>query len=108
MPWKIINAPKALLKMFPRSNDFTWKDGDVIGVESVSMPIASTLGEIKGVAISTFLFGAVALLFLFVTLHGAFWSFVIKPLKRLSLLFRGIVDGTEPLNQTIEVKQRMK
>ncbi|HOA83058.1 MAG TPA: DUF3365 domain-containing protein [Thermodesulfovibrio thiophilus] len=103
---KIINAPKALLKMFPRSNDFTWKDGDVIGVESVSMPIASTLGEIKGVAISTFLFGAVALLFLFVTLHGAFWSFVIKPLKRLSLLFRGIVDGTEPLNQTIEVKTK--
>ncbi|ACI20851.1 MULTISPECIES: c-type heme family protein [Thermodesulfovibrio] len=103
---KINNAPKALLKMFPRSKDFTWKEGDIMGIESVSLPIASTLGEIKGVAISTFLFGAVSLLFLFVTLHGAFWSFVIKPLKRLSSLFRGIVNGTEPLNQTIEVKTK--
>lgn len=103
---KINDAPKALLKMFPRSKDFIWKEGDIMGIESVSLPIASTLGEIKGVAISTFLFGVVSLLFLFVTLHGAFWSFVIKPLKRLSSLFRGIVNGTEPLNQTIEVKTK--
>ncbi len=103
---KIEDAPKALLEMFPRSKDFDWKVGDVIGVETVYLPIASTLGEIKGVAISTFLFGAVSLFFLFVTLQGAFFSFVIKPLKRLSSLFRGIVSGHEPLNQTIEIKTR--
>jgi len=103
---KIKDAPKALLKMFHRTRDFTWKEGEIMGVESVSLPIASTLGEIKGVAISTFLFGAISLLFLFVALQGAFWSFVIKPLKRLSSLFRGIVNGTEPLNQTIEVKTK--
>lgn len=103
---KIKDAPKALLRMFPRSKDFTWKEGDIMGVESVSLPIASTLGEIKGVAISTFLFGLVSLIFLFVALQGAFWSFVIKPLKKLSSLFRGIVNGTEPLNQNIEVKTK--
>lgn len=100
---KISDAPKALLKMFPRSKDFNWKEGDIMGVESVSLPIASTLGEIKGIAISTFLFGLVSLFFLFVALQGAFWSFVIKPLKRLSGLFKGIVNGTEPLNQNITV-----
>lgn len=103
---KVKDAPKALLKMFPRNRDFTWKEGEIMGVESVSLPIASTLGEIKGIAISTFLFGLISLIFLFVGLQGAFWSFVIKPLKRLSLLFRGIVNGTEPLNQTIEVKTK--
>ncbi|GAB6182680.1 c-type heme family protein [Thermodesulfovibrio hydrogeniphilus] len=101
---KIKDAPQALLKMFPRTRDFNWKEGDVMGVETVSLPIAATLGEIKGIAISTFLFGVVSLIFLFVALQGAFYSFVIKPLKRLSSLFRGIVDGSEPLNKTIEVK----
>lgn len=97
-------APKSLLKMFPRSKDFTWKEGDIMGIEAVYLPIATTLVEIKGIAISTFLFGLVSLIFLFITLQGAFWNFVIKPLKSLSTLFKGIVNGTEPLNQKIEVK----
>jgi len=33
-------------------------------------------------------------------------NFVIKPLKNLSSLFKGIVEGTEPLNQKIEVKTK--
>lgn len=101
---KIKDAPKALLKMFPRDKDFSWQEGDIMGIEAVYLPIATTLGEIKGIAISTFMLGLVALVFLFVAMQGAFWNFVIKPLKKMSTLFKGIVNGTEPLNQQIEVK----
>ncbi len=98
------DCPEALLKLFPRDKDFKWKEGDIMGIEAVYLPIATTLSEIKGIAISTFMFGLVSLVFLFITLQGTFWNFVIKPLKKLSTLFKGIVEGTEPLNQKIEVK----
>ncbi|MDI1471977.1 MAG: DUF3365 domain-containing protein [Thermodesulfovibrio sp.] len=103
---KIKDAPQALLEMYPRSRDFQWKVGDIMGVEAVSAPIASTLVEIKGIAVSTFLFGATSLILLFIALQGIFWNFVVKPLKNLSSLFKGIVEGTEPLNQKIEVKTK--
>jgi len=103
---KIKDAPKALLNLYPRSKDFTWKEGEIMGVEAVSIPIASTLGEIKGIAVSTFLFGITSLIFLFIALQGTFWNFVVKPLKNLSSLFKGIVNGTEPLNQKINVQTK--
>lgn len=103
---KINDAPKALLKKYPRNKDFNWKEGDIMGIEAVYLPIATTLVEIKGIAISTFMFGLISLLFLFFALQGSFWNFVIKPLKNLSTLFKGIVNGTEPLNQKIEVKTK--
>jgi two-component system NtrC family sensor kinase len=56
--------------------------------------------------LSTFLFGATSLILLFIALQGIFLNFVIKPLKNLSSLFKGIVEGTEPLNQKIEVKTK--
>lgn len=103
---KVSDAPKALLRKYPRTRDFNWKEGDIMGVEAVSFPIASTLSEIREIAVSTFLFGTISLLFLFIGVHGSFWNFVIKPLQNLSSLFRGIVNGSEPLNQNIEVKTK--
>lgn len=82
------DCPKALLKLFPRDKDFKWREGDIMGIEAVYLPIATTLSEIKGIAIYTFMFGLVSLVFLFITLQGTFWNFVIKPLKKLSTLLK--------------------
>ncbi|MCL5024815.1 MAG: DUF3365 domain-containing protein [Nitrospirae bacterium] len=96
-------APKGLVRKYGKTNGFRWKVGEVVGVESVTIPLAVTLGQIKDIAISTFIFGFATLLFLFISVQGAFWNLVSRPLNRLTTLFEGIVKGTEPLNQDLPI-----
>jgi signal transduction histidine kinase/HAMP domain-containing protein len=98
-----LQAPRGLVKKYGTKGGFGWKEGDIMGVESVTIPLATTLGQIRGIAISTFIFGFGTLLFLFVSLQGAFWSLVSRPLARLTTVFKGIVKGTEPLNQDLPI-----
>lgn len=98
-----MRAPKGLIRKYGTSSGFYWKEGEVIGVESVTIPMAITFGQIKGIAVSTFVFGFGTLFFLFISLQGAFWRLVIWPLNRLTKKFDGIVRGTEPLNQELPV-----
>jgi nitrogen-specific signal transduction histidine kinase len=98
-----LQAPRGLVKKYGTKGGFGWKEGDIMGVESVTIPLATTLGQIKGVAISTFIFGLAMLLFLFVSLQGTFWSLVSRPLARLTTVFKGIVKGTEPLKQDLPI-----
>jgi signal transduction histidine kinase len=101
-----LSAPRGLVKKYGTEDGFGWKEGEIMGVESVTIPLADTLGQIKGIAISTFVFGFGTLLFLFVSLEGAFLSLVGRPLARLTGIFKGIVEGTEPLNQDLPVAGR--
>ncbi len=59
-----------------------------------------------GCSTSTFLFGIISLFFLFLSLQGAFWSLVSRPLNRLTGLFKDIVNGRVSLNQSIPVQSR--
>jgi len=97
------HAPGGLVRKYGTESGFGWKEGEVIGVDSVTIPLAVTLGQIRGVAISTFIFGFATLLFLFISLQGAFWSLVSRPLTKLTTIFNGIVKGTEPLNQDLPI-----
>ncbi len=51
---RLRDAPKGLIEKYNRKRDLLWKEGDVIGVESVAVPLYTTLGEIKGIAISIY------------------------------------------------------
>ncbi|MCL4474879.1 MAG: DUF3365 domain-containing protein [Nitrospirae bacterium] len=97
------HAPGGLVKKYGTETGFGWREGDVIGVESVTIPLAVTLGQITGIAISSFIFGLATLFFLFISLQGAFWSLVSRPLTKLTTIFKGIVKGTEPLNQDLPI-----
>ncbi len=99
-------APRGLIKKYGTESGFNWKEGDIIGVESVTIPLAVTLSQIRGIAIATFIFGSVTLFFLFISLQGAFWSLVSKPLNGLTTVFEGIVKGTEPLNQDLPISSK--
>ncbi|MEW6108886.1 MAG: DUF3365 domain-containing protein [Nitrospirota bacterium] len=99
-------APKGLVRRYGTKSGFGWQEGEIMGVESVTIPLAVTLGQIKGIAISTFIFGFATLLFLFISLQGAFWSLVSRPLNKLTTVFEGIVKGTEPLNQDLPITSK--
>lgn len=98
-------APKGLIKKYGKTSGFGWTEGDIMGVESVAIPIEVALAQVKDIAISTFVFGFLTMVFLFLSLEGAFWRLVSKPLHMMTTLFRGIVKGTEPLNQMLPIKR---
>ncbi len=98
-------APKGLIRKYGTGSGFGWKEGDIMGVESVTIPIAVALTQVKDIAISTFVFGFLTMVFLFLSLEGAFWRLVSKPLNMMTLRFRKIVEGTEPLNQMLPIQR---
>lgn len=98
-------APSGLVRKYGSKTGFGWKVGDVMGVESVAIPIAIALAQVKDMAISTFVFGFLTMIFLFLSLEGTFWRLVSKPLNMMTTLFKGIVKGTEPLNQVLPIKR---
>lgn len=97
------HAPKGLIKKYGAHSGFRWKDGDVVGVESVTIPMSVAFGQIRRVAVSTFILGIITLFFLFISLQGAFWSLVSRPLNKLTSVFKGIATGIEPLNQNLVI-----
>lgn len=99
-------APRGLIKKYGKNGSFGWKEGEIIGTESVTIPLAVTLDQIRTIAISTFVFGLATLIYLFLSLQGVFWRLVSRPLNRLKSVFEGISKGTEPLNQTLPVASR--
>lgn len=80
---------------------FGWKTGELIGLESVSIPLDKALANAKKMALDSFIFGMGTLTFLFLALYATFRHLVTSPLNRLSGIFRGIAQGTEPLGREI-------
>lgn len=103
---KVKDAPSSLLKIYPRKGDFLWKEGEIMGVEVVYVPLRGALSEIKNITFIIFGFGIFTILFLLVTIEGLFWSIVVKPLKRLSIHFKQIISGNAPLSQQIKVERK--
>lgn len=91
-------VPRAILTKY-KSGYFDWKKNTIVGVESVSIPLA--FAYIKKVATDTFMFGVSTLMLLFLIIYGTFRYLVTRPLNRLSDIFRDIANGTETLGKSI-------
>ncbi len=96
-------APRPISLKYGKEGHFGWKAGDVVGVESISIPLDVALARVRKVAMDTFTLGVITLGLLFLTIYLIFRAVVTKPLNRLSLTFQRIADGTEPLGRDIPV-----
>jgi signal transduction histidine kinase len=94
-------APGPIVSKYGKSAHFGWAPGEIVGVETISIPLDVALARVKKVAVDTFSFGLATLGLLFLAIYGIFRGLVTKPLDRLSLTFRRIADGTEPLGRDI-------
>jgi signal transduction histidine kinase len=99
-------APVQLVRIYGNSSGFNWKVGEVIGVNSVSVPLDAAFAEAKKSAIDVFLYSFVSLFVLFIALCITFRQIVTKPIDNLSKIFRGIAQGKEPLGKEIPIDRR--
>jgi len=98
------SAPVSIVKKYGDKGYFGWQANRIVGVESVSIPMASTFEYLREIALGTFLFGLVTLGALFLAIYETFTQLVSRPIRRLSNVFRGIVSGSLPLGKDIAVK----
>lgn len=94
-------ASSVIRKKYGATGKFNWQAGELVGLESVSIPLDKALANARRMALDAFIFGMGTLTFLFLALYATFRHLVTSPLNRLSGIFRGIAQGTEPLGREI-------
>ncbi len=98
------DAPPALIKLYGTSGGFNRKVGDVIGVESIAIPLGQTLTKINDLVVSIFLMGLIGVVFLFFSLNYLINRIAVKPIKTVSSFFKSVVDGQQDLSTRLAVK----
>ncbi len=96
-------APRSLIRRYGKEHGHFWKIGDVIGVESVSIPVDQTFYQIRQVAFAIFLAGLAGLSVLFLSLNYFYYRVAVKPLKAVSAFFKSIVSGQKGLTAQFTV-----
>ncbi len=100
------DAPKSLIEKYGNKNGFFRKVGDIIGAESVAIPVDETFYRIRQIALSTFLVGIIGLVMLFTVVNLFINTVMVSPLKKVSAFFKSVVQGEKELDASIEVKSR--
>ncbi len=99
-------APAKLVSLYGTQGGFNRKPGEVIGVESIAIPLDETFAQIRGLVISIFLTGIVGVLFLFLSLTYYIDIVAVRPIKNVSRFFRSVVEGEKDLETPFALKSR--
>jgi PAS domain S-box-containing protein len=98
------DSPQSLLDRYGGLQGHNWRVGDVVGLESIAIPIDSTFFRIRQVAVSIFLIGLAGTAGLTLFLYYFYYFVTQRPLMRISSFFKSIVNGQEGLDVRLEVK----
>lgn len=100
------DAPVQLVRIYGNSSGFNWRVGEVVGVNSVSVPLDAAFAQAKKSAFDVFFYGLISLSILFIALYTTFRQIVTKPVDNLSKIFKSIAQGRESLGKEIPIKSR--
>ncbi len=97
-------APKSLLQRYGTDNGHNWQVGQIIGLESISIPVAQTFYQIRQATLVIFLVGLIALFVVLVLINYFHFVVAVRPLRRASTFFKSVVSGEKGLNDRFEVQ----
>ena len=98
-------APKSLLVRYGKVHGHYWKTGDIVGLESIAIPVDETFYQIRQAAFFIFLLGLTGMSVLFLVLNYFYYVVATRPLKRVSSFFKGVVSGQKGLEVKFDVKR---
>ncbi len=97
-------APKSLIRIYGRDHGFYRKIGDVVGAESVAIPVDEAFRQIGQLAFSVFMLGLSGMAGTFLILNYFQYVVLVKPLKKVSSFFKSVVSGEKGLDAKFDVK----
>ncbi len=98
------DSPRSLIEKYGSTQGHNWRVGDVVGLESIAIPIDNTFFRIRQVAFSIFLIGLAGTVGLTLFLYYFYYLVTQRPLMRVSSFFKSIVSGEKGLDVRLEVK----
>lgn len=98
------DAPKGLIDIYGSDSGYNFRVGDVVGADSIYIPVDVTFLRIKEKALSVFIIGVCSLLFLFGLFYLLFNRTVVSQLEGLLATFKSISgnDARFPENTSFE------
>ncbi len=94
-----VTAPRELIERYGDTRGFWRHDGELVGVDAVTMPVAGALGQIKGATVSFLGLFALGLGVFYLTLQLFFDRLVVVNLRRVTEVMRSYFPkeaGEEP------------
>ncbi|MDA8168837.1 MAG: DUF3365 domain-containing protein [Nitrospiraceae bacterium] len=98
------HAPASLLLHYGRKNGHYWKTGQIIGLESIAIPIDETFNRMRQVAFSIFLIGIAGMAALFLVLNYLYYLIAVRPIKKTSAFFKSVAGGQKGLDSRFDLK----
>jgi two-component system, NtrC family, sensor kinase len=98
-------APPGLIKLYGAEHGFGYREGALMGIESISISLSPALQEINQIAIQISLFGVFAMLFLFLAIDGTFLRLIGQPLRRMGTNFENIANGATHLRHELPIER---
>jgi signal transduction histidine kinase len=81
-------APRAMLARYGAERGFWRHDGELVGVDAVTMPVAGALGQVKGATVSFLALFALGLAVFYLTVQVFFDRLVVVNLGRVTEVMR--------------------
>ncbi len=97
-------APKSLIDTYGKDHGFHRQVGDVVGVESVAIPVGEAFHQITQSAFFIFILGLSGMAATFVILNYFHYVVLVKPLKKVSSFFKSMATGEKNLDTRFELK----
>ncbi len=97
-------APKSLINIYGKNHGFYRKIGDVVGVESVAVPVDEAFSQISRLAFSIFMLGLSGMAATFLILNYFQYVVLVKPLRKVSSFFKSVVTGEKSLDMRFEAR----
>ncbi len=97
-------SPGSLLRRYGAEHGHNWKVGQVVGLESIAVPVDPTFSKIRQAAFVIFLLGLVILMVVLLLLNYFHYVVAVRPLKRASAFFKSVVSGEKGLDESLDVK----
>jgi signal transduction histidine kinase len=86
------SSPESITNHYGKMHGRHWKVGEVVGLESIAVPVRGTFGQLRQVVFSFFLFGIAGTAVLFAGLNYFHYRLAVVPLKRVSSFFKDVVN----------------
>ncbi len=97
-------APKSLVKIYGEDHGFYRRIGDVVGVESISIPVDDAFYQINRLALSIFILGLLGMAGTFLIINYFHQVVLVRPLRKVSDFCRSVATGKKGLEVRVEVK----
>ncbi|MCE5335728.1 MAG: DUF3365 domain-containing protein, partial [Desulfobacteraceae bacterium] len=97
------DAPPGLIKIYGKESGFAYREGQLMGVESIAISLSPAMEQIGDLAMQIFSIGFLGMFLLFIAIDGTFLRLIGKPLRRMAMRFESIASGNTSLAKELPI-----